>query len=134
MICLFDRLANAFPLWVLAACGLELVEPGLFTWFRGNAIVIGLAVIMLGMGLGLTFDDFLRVTTRPTTVAVGFIHFLRWLPFTITDRSANGTSTSVGSHRARNVRLSTRSRKRSWNPLPASRLARTSFSISRRSA
>ena len=38
------------------------------------------------------------------------------------------------SHRARNVRLSTRSRTRSWNPLPASRLARTSFSISRRSA
>jgi BASS family bile acid:Na+ symporter len=73
MICLFDQLANAFPLCVLAACVLELVEPGLFTWFRGNAIVIGLAVIMLGMGLGLTFDDFLRVTTRPTTVAVGFM-------------------------------------------------------------
>ncbi|MEI7861634.1 MAG: bile acid:sodium symporter family protein [Planctomycetota bacterium] len=69
---LFDQLANAFPIWVLVACGLALVEPGLFTWFRGNAIVVGLAVIMLGMGLGLSLADFQRVTTRPTTVAAGF--------------------------------------------------------------
>ena len=69
---LFDQLANAFPIWVLVACGLALVEPGLFTWFRGNAIVVGLAVIMLGMGLGLTLEDFQRVTTRPATVAAGF--------------------------------------------------------------
>ena len=68
----FDQLANAFPIWVLVACGLALVEPGLFTWFRGNAIVVGLAVIMLGMGLGLSLADFQRVTTRPTTVAAGF--------------------------------------------------------------
>jgi BASS family bile acid:Na+ symporter len=69
---LFDQLANAFPIWVLVACGLALVEPGLFTWFRGNAIVVGLAVIMLGMGLGLSLEDFQRVTTRPATVAAGF--------------------------------------------------------------
>jgi len=68
----FDQLANAFPIWVLVACGLALVEPGLFTWFRGNAIVVGLAVIMLGMGLGLSLEDFQRVTTRPATVAAGF--------------------------------------------------------------
>ena len=48
-----DRLANAFPLWVLVACGLAMVEPRLFTWFRGEAIVVGLAVIMLGMGITL---------------------------------------------------------------------------------
>jgi len=67
-----DQLANAFPIWVLVACGLALFEPGLFTWFRGNAIVVGLAVIMLGMGLGLSLEDFQRVTTRPATVAAGF--------------------------------------------------------------
>ena len=34
---LLDLCANAFPLWVLVACGLALVEPGLFTWFHGRA-------------------------------------------------------------------------------------------------
>jgi hypothetical protein len=53
-----DLLANAFPLWVLAACGLALIEPALFTWFRGAAIVAALALIMLGMGVTLSVDDF----------------------------------------------------------------------------
>ena len=70
---LLDLAANAFPLWVLVACGLALVEPRLFTWFRGNAIVVGLAVIMLGMGITLSLDDFARVATRPATVAAGFV-------------------------------------------------------------
>lgn len=70
---LLDRLANAFPVWVLVACGLALVEPRLFTWFRGPAIVMGLAVIMLGMGITLTLDDFTRVATRPAAVATGFV-------------------------------------------------------------
>ena len=70
---LLDRCANAFPVWVLVACSLALVEPGWFTWFRGEAIVIGLAVIMLGMGITLSVDDFTRVATRPTTVAAGFL-------------------------------------------------------------
>lgn len=65
--------ANAFPLWVLAACTLALVEPAWFTWFRGEAIVVGLAVIMLGMGITLSVADFARVATRPGTVAAGFV-------------------------------------------------------------
>lgn len=70
---ILERCANAFPLWVLAACAMALVKPGLFTWFRGDAIVVGLAVIMLGMGITLSLDDFARVATRPTTVAAGFL-------------------------------------------------------------
>lgn len=70
---MLERLANAFPVWVLVACGLALVEPRLFTWFRGEAIVVGLAVIMLGMGITLSVDDFARVATRPATVAAGFL-------------------------------------------------------------
>ncbi len=64
--------ANAFPLWVLAACTASLFKPDLFTWFRGEAIVVGLAVIMLGMGITLSFDDFARVSSRPSAVAAGF--------------------------------------------------------------
>ncbi len=70
---LLDLAANAFPLWVLAACAWALVQPACFVWFRGDAIVVGLAVIMLGMGITLSLDDFARVATRPTTVAAGFV-------------------------------------------------------------
>ena len=68
-----DLCANAFPLWVLAASALALVQPAWFVWFRGEAIVVGLAVIMLGMGITLSLDDFARVATRPGTVAAGFL-------------------------------------------------------------
>ena len=60
-----------FPLWtVLGAC-LSLLIPDLFTWFRGIWITSGLGVIMLGMGLGLTPQDFLRVGRHPRPVAIG---------------------------------------------------------------
>ena len=60
-----EIIANAFPVWVLAACGMALVQPAWFAWFRGDAIVAALAVIMLGMGLTLAIDDFGRVASRP---------------------------------------------------------------------
>ena len=83
--------ANGFPVWVLAACALALFQPAYFPWFRGEAIVIGLAVIMLGMGITLSVDDFARVAIRPGTVAAGFVaQFLimptaGWLVATLCD-------------------------------------------------
>lgn len=68
-----ERLANAFPLWVAAACGLALVEPKLFTWFNDRLIVAGLGLIMLGMGMTLTLADFARVASRPAAVVAGFV-------------------------------------------------------------
>lgn len=52
---------------------LALAHPPLFTWFAGPAIIWGLAVIMLGMGMTLTVDDFRRVLAMPRAVAVGFV-------------------------------------------------------------
>ncbi len=66
-----DVAANAFPLWVLAACGLAFLWPATFDWFKGPWITCGLALIMLGMGLTLTLDDFARVATQPGAVAAG---------------------------------------------------------------
>ena len=63
---------NLFPVWVVLAGGLALVEPGLFTWFRGPLIVWGLATIMLGMGITLSFSDFRRVLRVPRPIALGF--------------------------------------------------------------
>lgn len=68
-----NLLANLFPIWVLAASALAMLDPGWFTWFSGNWITWGLAVIMLGMGVTLTFDDFRRVVRRPGLVAIGFV-------------------------------------------------------------
>jgi bile acid:Na+ symporter, BASS family len=68
-----ERLANAFPLWVAAACGLALVEPRLFAWFHDRLIVVGLGLIMLGMGMTLTLADFARVASRPVAVVAGFV-------------------------------------------------------------
>lgn len=69
---ILETLANAFPLWVLAACAVALVRPEAFAWFGDGAIVVSLGLIMLGMGLTLSFDDFARVASRPATVAAGF--------------------------------------------------------------
>ena len=70
---LLERLANAFPVWVAAACSLSLIEPALFAWFKGEAIVVGLAVIMLGMGMTLSLADFQRVASRPLAVVAGVV-------------------------------------------------------------
>ena len=69
---LLPHLINAFPLWVLAFSLNALIHPPWFTWFAGPLIVGALAVIMLGMGLTLTFEDFRRMARNPRPVAFGF--------------------------------------------------------------
>jgi predicted Na+-dependent transporter len=64
---------NLFPIWVLLAGILALFFPPLFTWFSGPFIVWGLAIIMLGMGVTLSIDDFKSVAKMPKAVAAGFI-------------------------------------------------------------
>jgi BASS family bile acid:Na+ symporter len=75
---------NAFPLWVLAGGALALWQPAWVTWFEGNWITWGLAVIMLGMGITLSVEDFRAVGCMPRVVALGFgaqyviMPFLGW--------------------------------------------------------
>lgn len=63
---------NLFPVWVVLGGVAALLHPPSVTWFRGQSIVWGLAVIMLGMGITLSLDDFKRVLLMPRAVAVGF--------------------------------------------------------------
>ena len=70
---LIPALTNAFPVWVLVLSVMSLFEPAWFTWFNGPLIEYGLAVIMLGMGLTLTAEDFKAVGRMPRAVALGFI-------------------------------------------------------------
>jgi bile acid:Na+ symporter, BASS family len=64
---------NLFPIWVLLGGALALVHPGWFAWFGGEFITWGLAVIMLGMGITLSVDDFKSVLKAPRAIAAGFI-------------------------------------------------------------
>jgi len=64
-------LTNAFPLWILLGSLAALLKPELLTWFAGPWIVWGLAVIMLGMGLTLTFSDFREVLAMPRAGVIG---------------------------------------------------------------
>ena len=73
-------LTNAFPLWVVAGGVLALFQPAWFTWF-GPYIVPGLAVIMLGMGVTLTVEDFRRVFVMPRPVVLGFFGQYAIMPF-----------------------------------------------------
>ena len=76
-----DWSTNLFPVWVTLGGIAALIHPPLFTWFRGPAIVWGLAVIMLGMGLTLSLDDFRKVLDMPRAVLAGFIAQYTIMPF-----------------------------------------------------
>ncbi len=65
------RLTALFPLWVVLASGASLYHPPLFTWFSGPLIPAGLGLIMLGMGVTLTVEDFKRVAHFPGLVLRG---------------------------------------------------------------
>jgi len=61
-----------FPLWALALSAAGLLAPQPFAAAK-PAIVPLLAVIMLGMGLSLTWREFRAVVRMPGTVAVGVL-------------------------------------------------------------
>ncbi|MCL4143424.1 UNVERIFIED_CONTAM: hypothetical protein GTU68_024685 [Idotea baltica] len=73
MLRLLSFLTNAFPLWIAICSGLALFYPAAFTWFQGPWIVYGLGVIMLGMGLTLTFADFNNVFKMPRAGVIGVV-------------------------------------------------------------
>lgn len=81
---LLNIATNLFPLWTILGSLAALFWPSAFTWFRGNLIVGGLAVIMLGMGITLRFADFKSIarTPRPIFLGVGsqflIMPFLGW--------------------------------------------------------
>lgn len=76
----FSILTNLFPLWVLLCSGIALVVPEAFTWFQPS-IVWGLSIIMLGMGMTLTIDDFRKVVKMPKAAAIGVICQFTIMPF-----------------------------------------------------
>ncbi len=77
----FNILANLFPLWVGLACVYALIDPTWIAWFKTPQIISGLAIIMLGMGITLSIDDFKRVSKMPKAVATGVAAQFLIMPF-----------------------------------------------------
>ena len=61
---------STFAIWVLLFAILAFYAPAQFRWI-GPYIVPLLGVIMFGMGLTLSKDDFREVVKRPRDVAIG---------------------------------------------------------------
>ena len=65
----FTRL---YPLWLLLFAAAALIKPESLLWFRGPWVVWALTLVMLGMGLTLTVDDFRRLFHMPGSLMLGF--------------------------------------------------------------
>lgn len=65
------KLTNAFPAWVIGTSCLAVVWPETVTWFNGPLITLGLAVIMLSMGMTIGFVDFKRISSERRIVIPG---------------------------------------------------------------
>lgn len=68
-----QKITVAFPGLVTLFAALALIHPPLFTWFSGSLITLGLAGIMLGMGLTLQWADFRQVFKTPRWVILGLL-------------------------------------------------------------
>ncbi|MEC8244405.1 MAG: bile acid:sodium symporter family protein [Verrucomicrobiota bacterium] len=73
---LADGATKLFPLWSLLVGVIALYNPEFFLWYGKDTISLGLGIIMLGMGLTLTVNDFSEVLQKPKLVAMGaFLQF-----------------------------------------------------------
>lgn len=72
------RIVNLFWLWTILGVVWAWVFPSHFTWFLGKIpgteialISAGLGIIMLGMGMTLSFDDFRECLKMPRWIGLG---------------------------------------------------------------
>jgi bile acid:Na+ symporter, BASS family len=63
---------NTFAIWVLVFAALAFFSPTTFTWIAPH-IPLLLGIIMFGMGLTLSANDFKEVFKRPKDVAIGVV-------------------------------------------------------------
>jgi len=74
------RLTALFPLWALLGTGLAYAAPEAFTWLK-PAIVPLLGLVMFGMGMTLTWQNFADVMRHPGVVLLGTSMQFLIMPF-----------------------------------------------------
>ena len=70
LVRLLNLLTNLFPVWVVAFAVAALWHPPLFAWFAPYNVP-ALGIIMLGMGVTLSADDFARMLLMPRPILLG---------------------------------------------------------------
>ncbi|NNH27331.1 bile acid:sodium symporter family protein [Acinetobacter terrestris] len=63
---------KTFALWVILFAGIALLAPDLFIWLKAYIPWL-LGIIMLGMGMTMTVDDFKGVLQSPKAVFIGVV-------------------------------------------------------------
>ncbi len=77
----FQVATNLFPLWSVLVAVVALWWPQAFLWYGKETITVGLGIIMLGMGLTLTVEDFRRVWKHPGAIGLGVALQFAVMPF-----------------------------------------------------
>ncbi|MDK1288681.1 bile acid:sodium symporter family protein [Pseudoalteromonas umbrosa] len=77
---MLNRVIQLFPLWALLLSVIAYVNPDFFTPFK-SAIIPLLTVIMLSMGLTLTWSDFSNVIKTPKAIMLGVLLQYLVMPF-----------------------------------------------------
>ncbi len=77
----FRLLTDLFPIWSVLVAVVALAWPNAFDWYSGTMIRIGLGIIMLGMGLTLSLDDFRRIFVIPYALVGGVVLQFAVMPF-----------------------------------------------------
>lgn len=85
---MINRIVNLFWLWTVLGVVWAWIFPSHFTWFLGKIpgteiglISAGLGVIMLGMGITLSFDDFRDCFKMPRWIGLGVAGQFVIMPF-----------------------------------------------------
>jgi BASS family bile acid:Na+ symporter len=73
VIRIIEKIVNGFPWILLLFTGIAFLFPENFKWFQGAWITYSLGGIMLGMGLTLKWEDFLRIFKLPGPILLGTI-------------------------------------------------------------
>ncbi len=68
---MIDRITKLFPLWAIVFSLVAFYFSNFFTLFK-SAIVPLLIVVMFGMGMTLTWDNFKRIFKSPLVILLGF--------------------------------------------------------------
>ena len=87
---LIQRITNLFAVWTVLGVAWAWFAPDQFAWVTDGSIrplgqpliSVMLGLIMLGMGLTLTLDDFRRVATMPRAVLAGVVLQFTVMPLT----------------------------------------------------
>lgn len=69
---MLQKFTSLFPFWAIILSAIALLHPGTFLPYK-DAIPFLLGLVMFGMGMTLTIEDFLLVFKRPKAVIIGTV-------------------------------------------------------------